>query len=805
MTIKPLTTKARFQSLRNSACGAVMMLALSACIPTDNASNETNRSEDFAQSQSQYYANAIQQYSMRSQHAMTNTASWLAGTVAEGTLNLASADFGSIDMGDAELFVESGYCKTSATDALHLTWYDSADEDGNFALKGIGAGKSGYIIRAIKEHVANENFGIFNGTNVTMSDGSVQVLPAGCVGLGIPNGSPVLLVDVSLPSGSENDMVRFEYRTVSCPSGETGAIQQQVQVTYHADGSRSPQGGSTIPASDTRSVASDDGLAWITTATNCAAEITLASYDVSVDVSAGIDFNALITSSGVNTDNQVAQILDQSLSNMECRRVVEAIQNGEDIDDAEQELFQTCGVSIELAALQSIGSTTMELSEEEIVTRPCGGTPGSFEDSVDGDVGIATHPAWTGEAVYRRETWTYSVNMDMDGDTAGATCGSCQNTESRERWTGLSLECSREEVLKIECETRLDQYSDREIYTPLTAGGFIYNRVNNISGWADPEELIPNEPDNPAWTGSSFDCSWRKDAEWDCSQFPEMTQVRAGAAWRKIEAKNIRGDVEVSDWTITSTARCEKERGFTCPGWLMEEGRQIKVAEILDPEGTLNIIDWSTTKNSQCCESRRVGSGCRTEIETRYYIGTAPGVGSWGPWEVVAVEDNCTSGGGSGGGGGGDGGGGDVCIMAGAQVAMADGSVKAIELLEVGDLTIAGRVLQKYARPYDATRHMTAEGRLRIGDSLYEVDGIVATGRHAYLSREGWIELSDSIYANSVAQDVSMLYNVLMENHVIPMVGASDTVHYYADELNNLGGVAEKAMIMIDGGLRIAA
>lgn len=100
---------------------------------------------------------------------------------------------------------------------------------------------------------------------------------------------------------------------------------------------------------------------------------------------------------------------------------------------------------------------------------------------------------------------------------------------------------------------------------------------------------------------------------------------------------------------------------------------------------------------------------------------------------------------------------------------------------------------------------MTAEGKLRIGDSLYEVDGIVATGRHAYLSREGWTELSASAYAAPVNADVAMLYNLVMEHHVVPMVGDSGNVHYYADELNNLGGICEKAMVMLDGRIRKAA
>ncbi len=845
MSNRDYTKASRFLGFRNSACAAAMMLALTACVPTDNASNEQDNSKEFVQAQSQFYANAIQQYSLQSQHALTNAATWAAGAVSEGSLDLTSAEFNAIDLGGAEVYIESAYCKTSGDDALHLTWFDSADADGQFVMKGVGPGNSGFIISALREDVSIDNLGIFDGTGIKMSDGSVQTIPATCGSLSIPNGSPVLLTSLSLPTGFENDMVRYEYRTVSCASGESGAVQQQIQVTYHADGSRTPQGGAVIPAGDTQNITNNDSLSWITTSNTCAADVTLASYDVTVGTSAGIDFNALMTSSGVDGSNQVAQVLNASLSNMECRRVLETIQDGEEIDDADRQLFETCGVSVELAALQSLSATALELIEEEIVTKPCGGTPGTFEDSVDGDMGIATYPAWSGEAVYKREVWSYSVATTTSAGGPGPGCGDCEEIETVEKWTGLSLECSREEVLKIECETRLPVYSDRELYTPVTAGGFIYNRINSVSGWADAENLVPNEPDNPDWTGDSYDCSWRKDLNWDCSAFPELREVSTGSAWRLVEVVNIIGEIEagpwtiegtaqcaedttwdcsayptmtelregratkiteilnpegeteVGDWVIEQTAQCSETREFTCPaGTVVQTGIQDKILEILNPAGDTSGGTWTTTRNSSCKDTRTTG-GCEVRTEERNYTGTAPYVGSWTPWTVISIVDDCGS--------SGETGGTDVCIMAGAKVVMADGSVKAIEKLEVGDVTVTGRVLQKFARHYDESRHATVNGRWMVGESLFEVDGIVATGRHAYLSKDGWTELSDSQYADVVSQDVAMLYNMVMENHVIPVMGDSGEIHYYADELNNLGGVSEKAMAKLTSKQLIAA
>lgn len=845
-------TATRFSTLRNSACAAAMLMALSACVPTDNASDEMDKSQEFVRSQSEFYASALQQYSMRSQHAVTNAASWAAGGISEGRLDMTSASFG-VDLGSSEAFIESGYCRTSADKALHFTWLDTEDTDGEFSLKGIGEGNTGFVVSALTSLVDSENIGIYQSGGIKMVSGNVKTFPTGCPSLNIPTGAPVLVLELSLPTGFDKDMDRFEYRTVSCPSGEAGAIQQQIQVTYHPDGGRTPAGGVRVSAGSDVNFADDDTLSWVTVSNSCASAISLVSYDVSVGSAEGLDASALYTDANLNSGNQIANLLENALSDVECRRVLERIEEGEEVDNPDRQLFETCGVSVDLAALQSIQATAQTLIKEETVTKPCGGSAGTFEDSVDGDVGVVTHPAWTGDAVYKRETWSYTVNTNLSGGP-GPGCGSCEETKTREKWTGISLDCTREEMLDIECATRLPKYSDREVYTVIDDEGFIYNRHNDIYGWLDAENLVPNEPTNPTWTGYSFGCEWRKDVDFDCSAYPELRQIRIGEANRIVKAVDIAGTVEagswtvsqtaqcgedatwgcdslgagyteeregvavkiteildpegateVHGWTVSATAQCSETRTFSCSGTKVRDGVQKRITEILDPTGAKEVGDWTTTTTAQCTQTRTV-TGCETRVERRTYTGTAPGEGSWSGWTVVSSVNNCVTSGPTGGGSGG-GGGGDVCIMAGASVPMADGSFKKIENLEVGDVTVAGRVLQKFARHYDPSRHLTDAGRFLVGESLFNVDGIVATGRHSFLSKAGWTELSDCPYAEAVSEDVEMLYNMVMENHVIPLMGDSGQVHYYADELNNLGGISEQAMDKINAvsATRIAA
>lgn len=839
----------KFKFLRNSVCAATMMVALSACLPDDNASSSYESEQEFVQAQSEFYANAISQYALQSQNALTNAVSYMDGSISSGTLDLSSADFGALDLGNAELFIESAFCRTGADTAKHYTWYSSADTDGNFVIKGIGNGHTGYVMSALKDIIDIDTLGIYEEGSITMqTGGSTQSVASSCSSLNIPEGAPVIVTDITLPTESDADMKRYEYRTVACSAGEVGSIQQQIMVTYSADGSRNAGGVSV--ASDVN-IANDDTLPWVTIVNSCEAPSVSASYESQIgSSSSGIDFAALVAPAA---GGDTLSTLQGNLSEVECRELIENIDDYGDEQEAQQKLYDTCGLEVDVAAVASITISDAILESTETVTKDCSeilGGATTFEDSVDGDIGTAHADAWTGDAVYEREIWTYIVSTS--GGPTGPGCGDCEETTSVDVWRGLSIECSRYEQLEIECETRLPQYADATIYTDVDTKGFIYDRSNNVSGWADADAGTPNAPDNPSWTGYDWGCSWQKDKEFDCADFTEtsgMTSVQTGAAKRLIDVLNIAAtNIDVGDWAVTQvaqcsegetwdcsavsgstevrpgsadriveiaspdggftdtgmvvnqTALCRKTQDFTCPaGTVLQTGIQERFWEVLDASGTVDDSDsWTTIQNSSCSD-RRETFGCEQRVEERIYTGTAPYVGTWSAWTTVSLIDNC------GGGSGGSGGGSDVCIMAGARVAMADGTTKDIALLEVGDVTIAGRVMQKFARHYDARNHMTEAGRLMTGEGLFNVDGIVGTGRHAFLGQNGWNELSDTKEAEMVSHDVAMLYNAVMENHIIPIVGDSGEVYYYADEMNNIEGLSERALLRMMAAEKMAA
>ena len=79
---------------------------------------------------------------------------------------------------------------------------------------------------------------------------------------------------------------------------------------------------------------------------------------------------------------------------------------------------------------------------------------------------------------------------------------------------------------------------------------------------------------------------------------------------------------------------------------------------------------------------------------------------------------------------------------------------------------------------------------------LFEHDGIFATGRHPLYLNGKWVEMGDNTLATPIeGTQGTIVYNLLTEDHVIPLVGDSGEIYAYADDLNNIHDTAEKGRI----------
>lgn len=808
------------KKFKNSVGAVAMTLALSACMPTDNASNEVDSSREFLKSQSKIYAQSLQQYGARSQDLLMSTSTWVAGSISNGALINVAALGG--DFGAADEYTQSGYCvidTANPTSAMHLTWFDEQDADGNFVLKGVGAGNSGHIIRALREHVSGNNLGIKDGANVKLvSTGAAQALPADCAGFNIPEGSPVLMFNIRIPQTMDESVVNTEYRTAACASGMEGHMIQSLNVTSHPDGSISA-GGVTLTSGGSFDTPIYDYL-WQEHSDNCVAPVVMASLTSRTIEAQGVDLSALIESGNAGT---AGNIVNNRLNEIDCKEAEQvAAEDAEtESEDEVAEGFSTCSSSVDVAALQSIGEVYVEVDRVENVTKPCGGTSGNFTDRLSGFIGNATHVAWEGEAKYRREILRHSLDDDL-------TSVSDDNRKFRERWEGVSLECEREEAMNFTCASVYPQFGS-SFFSVVDNRGFNYRRTNRITDWADKIALTPKEPTDPNWNfrAGQSGCEWLETETWGCngatvsaSAVAAMERAIGGAirngSWASIALEEIDEegltDEEIEEARAAAVADRDAaqaredaringvinnlQRAVGAAQGTMEVSRgrrtrDIKVSRLGAEPG---VAAWETHSPARCLETRTTG-GCQRITSQRTFTSNAPGEGSWSGWTAIAWTDEC--GGGSGGGEGGGAGGGDNCLLAGTQIAMADGTTKSVELLEAGDLTTAGRVLQTFKRSYDAGSQTSLDLFMRAG-GLYEHDGVVGTGRHPLHAKGQWIELAELDQAAPVdASDVKMVYNFLMENHILPVVGDSGTVYEYADDLNNLNNTAEAGRLKL--------
>jgi len=126
-------------------------------------------------------------------------------------------------------------------------------------------------------------------------------------------------------------------------------------------------------------------------------------------------------------------------------------------------------------------------------------------------------------------------------------------------------------------------------------------------------------------------------------------------------------------------------------------------------------------------------------------------------------------------GGGGTGGG---CFIAGTLVTMADGSQKAVELVDIGDeVAVGGKVF--------------ATGKFLI-DNLYEYKGVQVSGTHMVKEDGVWTRVENSKHGVSLGNDDAIVYVFGSENRRIIIEGIEFTDYFELSEQQELANHGEQ-------------
>jgi len=126
-------------------------------------------------------------------------------------------------------------------------------------------------------------------------------------------------------------------------------------------------------------------------------------------------------------------------------------------------------------------------------------------------------------------------------------------------------------------------------------------------------------------------------------------------------------------------------------------------------------------------------------------------------------------------GGGGTGGG---CFIAGTMISMADGTLKPVEQVDIGDIvSVGGKVF--------------ATGKFLI-DNLYDYNGIQVSGTHMVKEDGAWIRVEDSRIGRSLGDDEVIVYVFGNENRRIIINGTEFTDYFELSEQQELANHGEQ-------------
>ena len=126
-------------------------------------------------------------------------------------------------------------------------------------------------------------------------------------------------------------------------------------------------------------------------------------------------------------------------------------------------------------------------------------------------------------------------------------------------------------------------------------------------------------------------------------------------------------------------------------------------------------------------------------------------------------------------GGGGSGGG---CFIAGTMISMADGTLKPVEQVDIGDIvSVGGKVF--------------ATGKFLI-DNLYDYNGIKVSGTHMVKEDGAWIRVEDSRLGRSLGDDEVIVYVFGNENRRIIINGTEFTDYFELSEQQELANHGEQ-------------
>ena len=437
-------------------CIAVMSFMLISCLPgADNEpQGEVSQQMEQKRNIATSYARAMQQYAALSQQVVLKNMMQEQG-VSYANINLVDVDSyaNEYNIGRADDIAQSGVCNGQI-----LTWMRMpATPAGSVAndhagMKGLGSTGFSNISQALAQQTNGKSFGTFhNGVLKTSQDNHGQTLNC-AVAQYIPDGSPVLIAEISAVS-YEYETLETERRETACPNGVNNKIETRSRTI-------------TVNRKSDQVVDTGNWGDWEVVSDVCNDSPQIVSLERSSAVADNETQAVNFAAGGLNAQ-ETEECFTATIKSVSERE--DGIGGGQ--QSSTPEVITNCG-----GFMPPSGDITDPLDYQDDLV--CDTANPTYETTTRN----CTGNGWSGTADYRRAV--YDCEMIRTYDSGSTTV--IGSYTRRDAWEEVSISCQRPEDMYIDC--------------PYTDGLLTYQRTNQIVSF----DLIPT---NPSWGYASGSCT----------------------------------------------------------------------------------------------------------------------------------------------------------------------------------------------------------------------------------------------------------------------------------------------------------
>lgn len=219
--------------------------SLTACIPVEEQKDAARR--DFLDSSLHQQALASIAFARAAQDVLAVNPAWQGGTLPTGDFDALGL---SVPSGGVGTRFKAGYCRQTTPDGdgkfreVLTVWPESVNPAA-FELKGVGRNIGPLLSKEMANLVGESAVGVMrSGTLMTAGwneELHTTLLPPECDSLALPEGTPVITMEIARKDPGTKQATELIYAFKSCAAGEEGAVIRSTRTNMDEEGMETPE------------------------------------------------------------------------------------------------------------------------------------------------------------------------------------------------------------------------------------------------------------------------------------------------------------------------------------------------------------------------------------------------------------------------------------------------------------------------------------------------------------------------------------------------------------------------------------